>query len=240
MKNNPALMITCEHASNALPGIVVRSFRECNIEEARRLDIESCNTFGIPDEVLASHRGYDIGAYKVFFNLVKRLKPDFHCQGSFSRLVVDLNRSSTSKSFFSEYTIRLPKIVKEHITTLWQKYRDKIENFVAKAIPEKQRKFGDNIPLKVIHLGIHSFTPVLNGVERDADVGILYDPSRPAEARIADVLIKNILEREPTLRIRKNYPYLGKSDGLTTTLRQKFGTAYAGLEIEINQKLLEM
>ena len=70
MKNNPALMITCEHASNALPGIVVRSFRECNIEEAKRLDIESCNTFGIPDEVLASHRGYDIGAYKVFFNLV--------------------------------------------------------------------------------------------------------------------------------------------------------------------------
>ena len=240
MKNNPALMITCEHASNALPGIVVRSFRECNIEEAKRLDIESCNTFGIPDEVLASHRGYDIGAYKVFFNLVKRLKPDFHCQGSFSRLVVDLNRSTTSKSFFSEYTIRLPKIVKEHITTLWQKYRDKIENFVAKAIPEKQRKFGDNIPLKVIHLGIHSFTPVLNGVERDADVGILYDPSRPAEARIADVLIKNILEREPSLRIRKNYPYLGKSDGLTTTLRQKFGTAYAGIEIEINQKLLEM
>ena len=85
---------------------------------------------------------------------------------------------------------------------------------------------------------IHSFTPVLNGVERDADVGILYDPSRPAEAKLADVLIKSILEREPSLRIRKNYPYLGKSDGLTTTLRQKFGTSYAGLEIEINQKLL--
>ena len=227
MKNNPALMITCEHASNALPGIVVRAFRECNIEEAKRLGLESCITFGIPEEVLASHRGYDIGAYKVFFNLVKRLKPDFHCLGSFSRLVVDLNRSSTSKSFFSEYTVHLPETVKKHITGLWQKYREKIENFVAKAIPEK-----------IVHLGIHSFTPVLNGVERDADVGILYDPSRPAEAKLADILIKSIHEREPSLRIRRNYPYLGKSDGLTTTLRQKFGTAYVGLEIEVNQKLL--
>ena len=70
-------------------------------------------------------------------------------------------------------------------------------------------------------------------------MGILYDPSRPAEAQIATTLIKNIHERAPWLKIRKNYPYLGKSDGLTTTLRQKFGAAYAGLEIEINQKLLK-
>ncbi len=237
MTKNPALMITCEHASNALPDFVLRAFRECNLEEARHLGVETCNVFGIPDEVLATHRGYDIGAYKVFSNLVKRLKPDFHCSGRFTRLVVDMNRSATSKTFFSEYTSVLPKSIKRHMVSLWQKYREKIENFVAKVIPEKMRKSEKEVPVKVIHLGIHSFTPVLNGVERDADVGILYDPSRPAETKLADIIIKNILEREPTLRVRRNYPYLGKSDGLTTTLRQKFGPAYAGLEIEINQKL---
>ena len=223
MKNAPALMITCEHASNALPDFVLRAFRDSN---------------GIPDEVLASHRGYDIGAYKIFSILVKRLKPDFHSASKFSRLVVDMNRSSTSKSFYSEYTSSLPSTVKARMLSLWEKYREKIESFVAGKIPEKQRKAAKEAPLKVIHLGIHSFTPVLNGVERDADVGILYDPSRPSEAKIAEILIKNIRNREPSLRIRKNYPYLGKSDGLTTTLRQKFGPAYAGLEIEINQKLL--
>ena len=223
MKNTPALMITCEHASNALPDFVLRAFRDSD---------------GIPDEVLASHRGYDIGAYKIFSILVKRLKPDFHSASKFSRLVVDMNRSSTSKSFYSEYTSSLPSTVKARMLSLWEKYREKIESFVAGKIPEKQRKAAKEAPLKVIHLGIHSFTPVLNGVERDADVGILYDPSRPSEAKIAEILIKNILDREPSLRIRKNYPYLGKSDGLTTTLRQKFGPAYAGLEIEINQKLL--
>lgn len=224
MKNAPALMITCEHASNALPDFVLRAFRDSN---------------GIPDDVLASHRGYDIGAYKIFSILVKRLKPDFHSASKFSRLVVDMNRSSTSKSFYSEYTSSLPNTVKARMLSLWEKYREKIESFVASKIPEKQRKAAKEAPLKVIHLGIHSFTPVLNGIERDADVGILYDPSRPAEAQIAENLIKSIKERAPWLKIRKNYPYLGKSDGLTTTLRQKFGASYAGLEIEINQKLLK-
>jgi predicted N-formylglutamate amidohydrolase len=224
MKNAPALMITCEHASNALPDFLLRAFRDKS---------------GIPEDVLVSHRGYDIGAYNIFSILVKRLKPDFHCSSRFSRLVVDMNRSSTSKSFYSEYTVGLPSMVKSHMLSLWEKYREKIENFVAGKIPAKLRKLQKEAPLRIIHLGIHSFTPVLNEVERDADVGILYDPSRPAEAQIATTLIKNIHERAPWLKIRKNYPYLGKSDGLTTTLRQKFGAAYAGLEIEINQKLLK-
>ncbi|SHK70977.1 N-formylglutamate amidohydrolase [Fibrobacter sp. UWB12] len=218
----PALMITCEHASNAVPDFVLRALRDSKI----------------PDEVLASHRGYDIGAYNIFSNLVKRLKPDFHCSSRFSRLVVDMNRSSTSKSFYSEYTASLPSAVKEYMFILWKKYREKIENFVSGIISARERKIEKEAPLKVIHLGIHSFTPVLNDVERDADVGILYDPARPTEAKIATALIKSIHERAPWLKIRKNYPYLGKSDGLTTTLRQKFGPSYAGLEIEINQKLL--
>jgi Predicted N-formylglutamate amidohydrolase len=87
-------------------------------------------------------------------------------------------------------------------------------------------------------LGIHSFTPILNNVVRNADVGILYDPSREAECHIADALISEIHARAPQLRIRRNYPYRGTSDGLTTELRQKFGEAYAGIEIEINQALL--
>ena len=60
---SPALMITCEHASNALPDFILRAFRETVI----------------PNEVLDSHRAYDIGAFDVFAILVKRLKPDFHC-----------------------------------------------------------------------------------------------------------------------------------------------------------------
>ena len=77
-----------------------------------------------------------------------------------------------------------------------------------------------------------------NGIVRNADVGILYDPDREAECRIADALIREIKARAPELRIRRNYPSRGTSDGLTTALRQKFGEAYAGIEIEMNQALL--
>jgi hypothetical protein len=43
----------------------------------------------------------------------------------------------------------------------------------------------------------------------------------------------------PGFRIRRNNPYRGASDGLATALRKKFGMRqYAGIEIEINQKIL--
>jgi hypothetical protein len=37
--------------------------------------------------------------------------------------------------------------------------------------------------------------------------------------------------------VRRNYPYLGTSDSLVTTLRRRFPPAsYLGIEIEVNQK----
>ena len=39
------------------------------------------------------------------------------------------------------------------------------------------------------------------------------------------------------LRIRKNYPYRGSADGLTTYLRTRFAERdYLGIELEVNQK----
>ena len=39
------------------------------------------------------------------------------------------------------------------------------------------------------------------------------------------------------LRVRRNYPYRGYADGLTTHLRRRHrGRCYLGIEIEVNQK----
>ena len=44
-------------------------------------------------------------------------------------------------------------------------------------------------------------------------------------------------ERAPELKVRRNYPYAGKSDGFTAYLRRRFpADAYVGIELEINQK----
>jgi predicted N-formylglutamate amidohydrolase len=78
---------------------------------------------------------------------------------------------------------------------------------------------------------------VLNGTVRTADLGILYDPRRAAEKRGALLLQEKLLARLPDLRIRRNYPYTGYSDGHTTALRKLFAESrYAGFEIEVNQK----
>ena len=204
-------MLTCEHASNRLPA----AFKKA-----------------VPESVLNTHRAYDIGAAQVFRKLVKFAKPEFYCEGKYSRLFVDLNRTITNKSAFSEYYEQLDKAtaskVKAQATAYWSEYRAAIEKFV-KA----------NAKNEIIHLGIHSFTPELNGKVRNTDIGILYDPSRPKECELAKVIKAEIKRLHPEMKVRFNYPYKGTSDGLTTTLRKKIGPRYAGLEIEINQKFFK-
>jgi hypothetical protein len=42
------------------------------------------------------------------------------------------------------------------------------------------------------------------------------------------------------LRLRRNYPYRGRSDGLASLLRRRFPVeAYVGLELEVNQRFVE-
>ena len=200
------LILTCEHASNKLPA----AFRSA-----------------VPTEVLKTHRAYDIGALAVFRKLVKFAKPEFYCEGKFSRLFVDLNRTITNKSAFSDY-LRNDEKAKAQATIYWTEYRTAIEKFV-KATPKKE----------IIHLAIHSFTPELNGKVRNTDIGILYDPSRPKECELAQVIKAEIKRLHPEMKVRFNYPYKGTSDGLTTTLRKKIGPRYEGLEIEINQKFFK-
>ena len=91
----------------------------------------------------------------------------------------------------------------------------------------------------VVHVGVHSFTPVLNGVRRNADIGLLFDPRRAMESAFCRSWKTAIEALDPTLRVRLNYPYRGTSDGLTTALRRTHdGGAYLGVEIELCNALL--
>jgi len=214
------LMLTCEHASNHVPA----TFKKF-----------------VPADVLETHRAYDIGARAVFRKLVKFAKPEFYCEGNFSRLFVDLNRTITNKVVFSEYydtqNSRVQTAVakmKAQARAYWREYRENVEKFVSKNI--RSLRQAQRPEAAIVHLGIHSFTPVLNGKVRNTDIGILYDPARPLERAYANVIKAEIKRLYPKMKVRFNYPYKGTSDGLTTTLRKKFGPRYVGIEIEINQK----
>jgi predicted N-formylglutamate amidohydrolase len=77
---------------------------------------------------------------------------------------------------------------------------------------------------------------VLNGVARDCDIGLLYDPARPRERSLCKHWYDHLASSMPGLRVRRNHPYRGVSAALTTSLRAQFSPdRYLGIEIELNQ-----
>jgi predicted N-formylglutamate amidohydrolase len=146
-----------------------------------------------------------------------------------SRLLVELNRSPHHPDIFSSMTRNLPAEERERIMErYYSPYRGEVESHVARSAARGER---------VLHISCHSFTPRMNGVARSADIGLLYDPARKREAEFCQAWQSTIERLAPRWRVRRNYPYRGSDDGLTTYLRSRFdGGVYRGIEIEVNQK----
>ena len=148
-----------------------------------------------------------------------------------SRLVIDLNRSIGHPQLFSTATRSLPATAREEILALcYRSYRARVEQLVRHSVSRGRR---------VIHISSHSFTPQLNGKARGADVGLLYDPIRLGEAELCARWKASLAGVLPELRVRRNYPYAGKGDGVTAYLRGCFPQgAYVGVELEVNQSIV--
>lgn len=148
---------------------------------------------------------------------------------STSRLLVDLNRSPGHPKLYSETIRRAPRALRDEVLARhYLPYRLRAESLVATAVAAGRR---------VVHVSSHSFTPVLNGEVRNTDIGLLYDPGRPGEVALCRRWLVELARAMPGVRVRRNYPYTGKSDGFCSWLRRRFPPeAYVGLELEINQK----
>jgi len=148
-----------------------------------------------------------------------------------SRLLVDLNRSLGHPQCLSTATRGASRtlraeIVERHYLT----YRAEVERLVGRLVSRRRR---------VIHIASHSFTPELDGRVRTADVGLLYDPGRHAEVDLCARWKAALIAMAPQLRVRRNYPYAGKGDGLTRSLRMQYPPgAYVGIELEVNQGIV--
>lgn len=203
------ILFSCEHGGNEIPAAYSPYFKD-------------------QDELLASHRGWDIGALDVAKAVSSALQVKLHA-ATVSRLLIELNRSLHHPSLFSSLSKGLVKQEKEKIiASYYLPYRTEVVDDI-----EKQLANGR----EVIHISVHSFTPVLNGEVRNADIGLLYDPSRSGENEFCKEW-KQELRKYSSFRIRFNYPYKGTADGFTTYLRKKFPKQYIGVELELNQALL--
>jgi predicted N-formylglutamate amidohydrolase len=179
------------------------------------------------EEILQSHRGWDPGAVDVATTLSKELSaPFFICETT--RLLVEPNRSLHSESLFSEYSQSLTEAEKNHLLeNYYHPHRSAVEQLI--------RNSSDGI----LHLSIHTFTPVWDGHERIIDLGLLFDPDRSNEAKVCEDYRTKLQKSLPAMNIEFNAPYKGIDDGFTTYLRTQFDNdRYLGIEIEINQKFV--
>ncbi len=204
------IILSCEHGGNKVPA------------EYRKM-------FAPHSELLQTHRGWDPGTKQ----LAERWQQDLKCElhtATVTRLLADLNRSPNHRSVFSVVTRDLPAAEKQTILANYHTpHRQRVIESIKKAVDSGQR---------VLHVGVHSFTPQLNDEVRNADVSLLYDPASRWESELSLLWRESLRASKPRPRVRLNYPYRGNTDGLTKTLRKLTppGT-YAGIEIEVNQAI---
>lgn len=162
----PVLVLSCEHAVNTVPNEYTAYFLE-------------------HEGLLYTHRGIDFGA----LDIATHLSDYFNCdliQAKATRLLIDCNRRLANPYCFSEITAPLPiETKKQIIRDFYSPFREEVKTLISTYV-----KCG----YQVWHFSVHSFTPVLNGLIRNADIGFLYDPARSNEKVLAKKMAVRIKE----------------------------------------------
>lgn len=208
------VVITAEHGGRSVPSAFATLFAG---QAAQSL--------------LDSHRGWDPGSLVLARDMAEALAAPLHASTT-TRLLVDLNRSIGHPKLFSEFTRPLPRADRERIVAdHYRPHRDAVEGDIDRLITAGHR---------VLHVASHSFTPVWNGADRRTDVAWLYDPRRHGECVVVREWMSALVPLAPTLRLRRNHPYTGRSDGLAAGLRRRHPDAdYMGIELEVSQRFPE-
>lgn len=158
------LLLTCEHASCAVP---------VEYEE-----------LGLDTELLRAHIGWDIGAAQLTEAVAAQLNAPAVLAG-FSRLLIDCNRDLGDHDLIvaESHGIRVPGNAnidrderRRRIEDFYRPYHDTIDAVLLQSH-------------KPFLLSIHSFTPALNGHERRFDVGVLFDTFAAEAHLIAQKLV---------------------------------------------------
>lgn len=176
-----AWVITCDHATNTVPGFV------------------GGGTLGLPEAEMGRHIAYDIGAMGTALALGEALNAPVICS-NFSRLVIDPNRGADDPTL-------IPQLYDGTIIA-GNRYLDAAER--ARRLDTLYRPYHDAIAhtarnKDITFLSMHSFTPQLKGrAVRPWEIGVLSAQDR----RIADPLIAG-LQSELSSPVGDNAPYAG-------------------------------
>lgn len=208
-----SLLLTCEHGGNSIPARYQHLF-----------DNESALY------ALESHRGWDPGSLQ----LARRFERSLGCpliSSRTSRLLIELNRSLDHPQLFSEWSAVLASRERQKlIDQYYHPYREKVVAAITAAHAKREC---------VLHISVHTFTPLWDGQPRTTDIGLLFDPRRTEEADFCISWQRQLRRILPDLSVHRNRPYRGTADGLTTALRSRYvPSRYWGIELELNQRFM--
>jgi predicted N-formylglutamate amidohydrolase len=219
MHHDWVVVITVEHASNAVPD---------------GMDL------GVQPEVLDSHVAWDPGAPEVASIIAAELSAPLFL-GRYTRLVADLNRSPENPASVPEVAFGVPvpantgltpearaARLKRFHTPFWKRVQSTIEGSFAVGGPNTC----------VLHLSIHSFVGEFAGEVREMSMGVMLDPDQRLERHAADLLLEGL--QRLGVHAVENEPYDGRGDALVVAMRRRYSQdRYAGVQIEISQNHLE-
>ena len=206
------VLLVCDHASCRFP--------------------QALGDMGLDPFARRCHLAIDIGAGKLTEKIAKSL--GFTAViAQYSRLVIDCNRQLMDPGAFLEYgdgivvpgNRNLSQADKDaRADAIYWPYHNAIEDQIARL-----RAVG---PAPAF-VSIHSFTPVLNGVSRDIQMGVLWD----TDSRLSDIFIEDF--RAAGFLTGDNEPYSGRApqDFTIDHHAEEIGLPHVG--IELRQDLID-
>jgi predicted N-formylglutamate amidohydrolase len=206
------LLLVCDHATRFL---------------ARRL-----GTLGLSEAELARHIAWDIGIADVTRGLARRLDAPL-LLSRFSRLAIDPNRALDDPTLIPQISDGVVIPGNQDLTTA--DIQARIESFhrpYHQAIGRGLDALAARGPAPAM-VSMHSFTPVMKGVERPWHIGILWD----ADPRLPLPLMARL--RAQGVSVGDNEPYTAR-DGHGYTLSEHAASrGLAHVLIEIRQDLID-
>lgn len=178
------VVLLCDHATNHVPA--------------------GYDSLGLDDRHFKDHIAYDIGAEAVTRKICEMMGAPA-VLGPVSRLLIDCNRGPDNLTLVPPVSdgIDIPAnrdltqaAIEARMDAYYHPFHSACDSLVFDHVEAGM------VPLVV---GIHSFTPTMNGEDRVWHAGFLWDK----DPRLAQALI-GLLERETDLVIGDNMPYSGK------------------------------
>ena len=207
------VLLACDHASNTIPA--------------------SLGGLGLAAYRLRQHIAYDIGSRDLTCRLSEMLDAPA-VMATYSRLVVDLNRSLTDPGLIPEVSDGIPIPGNQGLTDrerngrihhLFTPYRKAIDGFLHEFHRHK---------IAPALIAIHSFTPRMDGFSRPWQIGILWDK----DPRIAVPLMDKLRARREALEVGDNEPYSGKHPADYTIDHHAESRGIPHVSIEVRQDLV--